>query len=517
MRLFKEFQSTSSTGKQAGKSPSQRMTLNDINYQVKRSNSTKNWRRWFGYDPDPSDLVGEFIASKIGEHLAASIYGVGEEAGELSPKVELVLDVKNKELKLASKYLNAGDDRFSGGTLDEIWRGTLPQSAEEIKGHAIISSGGSSLQKDDPRKLLKLDEEITTRIGGKEVKISLSKKQLFQSMKLSMLLGDHDVNPGNLYVTYNKLETQARVCRIDYGHAFSDLIKKWGRGPGKDHSPKLGEGRGVVLDSLNREKINGGQSKLARDYRGIIPDHDLAGILRENVDFGTVKNATQECKKEFSAFLCDHTPGIGRLKNKVLRCFSTLSSRMGFGKFETKQNRLEQVLARAEEYTQNNAKEMKSVANLIDIQAYIQDVVRGTITPESANQQITELYGKDDRYLLGKSPLDPVEWVKMEGEKKPAKCSLVDYIALRAKSCNIEEKTRLEALARIVQQSQQVTTQIESQDQVRNKSQQIEHSLQSHQVDQISSQPKPIIPQSWQEKVGGKSSQQQKGHVPDWR
>ncbi len=446
MKLFSSSWFTNKT-KTTGKSPSSRGEIDGIKHQIKRSNSTKNWRRWFGYDPDPSDLIGEYVASKIAEEIAPSVFeNSGLSTGaELSPKVELILDEKMRELKLASKYLNDGQPNFVGCTLDEVWKGSL-SDGQKVEGHCVIypESGQRTLPKDLDRAI-KCGEEITTKMGREEVKLTLEKNQIFQALKLSFLLGDHDVNPGNIYVIYDKTSKKSQICRIDYGHAFGDLIKKWGRG--RDHSPNISEGRGCVLDALNREKINGGKSKLSRDYRNLIPDHEFAAILRKEIDENSLSSSITHCRKELSEFYSHQGNKLGGLKNKITKCFSTLCSKMGFGK----ERGIDIALQRTETYVKKNAEEMKSIANLVDIQAYVKDAANSKISPMDALKKIDSLYKADSLYLQDKSFHDEIEWVKTDQDKKPAKCSLFEYIQQKIQTAPSQEyKANLENLAKAI-------------------------------------------------------------------
>lgn len=432
--------------KTTGKSPSSRGEIDGIKHQIKRSNSTKNWRRWFGYDPDPSDLIGEYIGSKIAEELSYSIYETANlpENIELSPKVELVLDEKMREIKLASKYLNDGMPNFIGCTLDEVWKGTL-QPEQKIEGHCVMYANDSASKPDEANKVLRCGQEISTKIGNNEVKLTLEKKQLFQALKLSFLLGDHDVNPGNMYVVYDKASKKSQICRIDYGHAFCDLIKKWGRG--KDHSPNIAPTRGYVLDALNREKINGGKSKLARDYRDIIPDHEFASILRQEIDQNALSKSLENCRGELNEFYSHSGNKLGRLKNKITRCFSTLTSKMGFGK----ESGSDIALQRAESFVKKNAEEMQSIANLIDVQAYVEDVANSKLSHSEALKKIDQIYKKDNRYLKDKSFNEDIEWVKSDKDPHAPKCSLPEYINKKIElTQNPAAKQNLESLAKLL-------------------------------------------------------------------
>ena len=461
-------QFTSTGEKSSGTSSSEPMLgSGGVIYQVKRSNSTKPERSLVGLDRDPSDSIGEFFASVYAKEIAPLIYGV-DAAGsrELSPEVKLVIDEKGLEVRLASKYLNmvpkvTGETpeqestrtRFQGVTLDQVLAGKpgAPQGQKGKLVHPILEATRKPATSDEDLSKTLSDEELSKTLfmgspfsctafkdrDGSTPEITLDKKQLYQSLKMSLLLGDHDVNPGNLFVVYDKDTKKTNICRIDYGHAFNDLIKKWALG---DHSPSLGEGRGCVLDALNREDINGGQSKFKRDYRGVIPDIDFANVLREGGEELDAKLAVAQakCHEGIEALIGSKDNTIHKtIVLSTKKALQTLCFRMGAGK-QTEEDAPSVAISESTKFISKNAEEMKSVANLIEIQSLVEEVGKGTKPPKEVAERIKALYQEDKKYLEGKNSASKVEWVTMDGDKSPKKCSLGQYIESRKTPDNNE-------------------------------------------------------------------------------
>lgn len=456
VRLLRDFRSKGE--KSSGKSPSEPMLDSEgITYQVKRSNSIKPERSLVGLDPDPSDSIGEFFASVFAKEIAPLIYGAeAAESRELSPEVKLVIDETGHEVRLASKYLNMvpkveGETperelkrtRFQGVTLDQVLEGKIEASSgkKEKLGHPILEARTSSLRSDE-KKTLSMGSSFECSAfkdrDGSTPTITLDKKQLYQALKISLLLGDHDVNPGNLFVVYDKDTKSTNICRIDYGHAFNDLIKNWSFGRG--HTPSLEKGRYSVLDALNRQNINGGPSKFKRDYRGVIPDIEFAEVLRAGSE-GLEQKLDIAQGKCLTAIESLIETGDDKIVSSTKKALQTLCSRIGVEK-PPEEIAAGIAVIESREFIKNNAEEMKSVANLIEIQSLVQKVGEGKTLPKEAAKRIVELYKEDKLYLQGKnfvstaSSPSRVEWVTMDGDKSPKICSLEQYIESRKSRAN---------------------------------------------------------------------------------
>ncbi|MDJ1305152.1 MAG: hypothetical protein MRQ09_02800 [Candidatus Midichloria sp.] len=97
------------------------------------------------------------------------------------------------------------------------------------------------------------------------------------------MVGDHDLSTGNFMLIAENPNSLAKIGRIDFGHAFNDLIKNWY----SDHSPSL-QSKGAILDALNRDKVNGDTNKFRRYFQGVIPDESFAEAL-ERIDISQDK------------------------------------------------------------------------------------------------------------------------------------------------------------------------------------------------------------------------------------
>ena len=122
-----------STGQDTtGKTPSFQATLKGdtqkIRHQIKRSNYINRLRRWVGLDPDQSDILGEYIASRVTTSLLNK-----NPPPDLAPEVDLVYNGEHNDFSLASKYLNDRDQRFHGMTLGELIEDKDALQVQEIK------------------------------------------------------------------------------------------------------------------------------------------------------------------------------------------------------------------------------------------------------------------------------------------------------------------------------------------------------------------------------------------------
>lgn len=549
MKYFNEFKKIDQKTK--GKSPSGAAKLNPLGntkredgfqnqsstWQLKQSNATKPIRQQIGLNEYEDDLIGEAIATDLGEVFFNSN---NPQDPERSPHMDYVLkstvlgDDAN-ELLIASRYMNDAPPQkgnFVGMTLDEVMEKRV--DGKRGKGrHAVIVNGDASNIKNG----LPLGQPIDINIAKKGepaniINVTVDKKQLYEVLAFSFLIGDADVNPGNAFLSYNKTTGESSIGRIDYGHVFNDLIKSWG--PLADGRPKLEPGRGVVLDALNRKGLNGDKiTKFRRDYRGVIPDAEFAQALRDTADkmdekAGDLKQALENAKgklqflmglensidgrdgiyagkladkeaennlaslekaaaqKTMSVLIDDrhhditiidtndpkfvekvkekyseefnlqldrekhtfkegykigieielgeepHVSNINKMKmemrsqqddifqslvainahigkplteDQIRQCRQSMESkkeRNGFEddvNIEIGPNILDTTFRNIEGFLDENTKEMRSVANVIEVQSIIEQKIKGKISDEEATKQITALYDNDDRYL----------------------------------------------------------------------------------------------------------------------
>lgn len=471
-----------------GKTPSFQAKLGSDSsqrYQIKRSNYIKLIRKIIGLDSDQSDILGEYIASKVIAELLNE-----KSPPDLAPEVNLVYDNVFDDFCIASKYLNDGATNFKGMTLgelinkkDEPVNNENPNEQSEVrrkKTKLVFGDASDNQLSIDKTFDIKIDDEI------KQVKIN--KADLYNALTSSIILGDHDINPNNFYAIYEKGNNELRVGRIDLGHAFNDLIKNWMVGT---NTPNINSSRGGVLDFLNRKEENGGRTKFNRHIdRNIVLDPDFAESLKkQSKDIGNVLvNCEAELKK-----LMDKSP---KVRNQLVKSAKTLQKRMGaatglFDKilnlvgnipnkalrnvlsgfilpfrrilnltfflvkklfsvlkevvmiiptvrryFEEKQREKDEKLIKSliencREHIAENRNESASVANLIEIQIIIKNLLEkdsSDVEIKEATDKIKKIYESDKRYLKGKSFDDQVEWVNQSESAKPLNISLNYYI-----------------------------------------------------------------------------------------
>ncbi len=369
-----------STGEDtAGKTPSFQATLKGdsqkVRYQIKRSNYINRFRRWIGLDPDQSDILGEYIASRV----TASLLNKNSPP-DLAPEVDLIYNEDQHDFSLASKYLNDRDQRFVGMTLGELiedkdnlkaqekakylgqFRESLQITLSQMDSMFKINSPNPRQQvlyklfEDSIAKLdsifdeieqtkemeepyekrrkktklvfgkasdnqLSMDKPCKIEIGGKVETVSINKVELYNALASSIILGDHDINPNNFYAIYDKETEEVRIGRIDLGHAFNDLIKNWMVG---SHTPNINGNRGTVLDFLNRQKENGGVTKFSRHIdRKIILDPEFAQALRNQTE--NIADTLNAYKKE----LLELMKADDKVRKKLVKSAETMQKRMG--------------------------------------------------------------------------------------------------------------------------------------------------------------------------------------------
>lgn len=284
-----------SKDKVAGKSPSSVMkdVDTDITYQVKKSNSSVISRNIMGMNTNSSDIIGEYIASQLGDALLNNPSlttnvtvnnAIETRPLELSPKVEIFFDEKDNSIKIASKYMNDFGKGISSNVLSMSLDDLVTKRSNGLKGHANVYTKSPQDPAKKDIKGLYLGEKNEIKSGDKAVDITISKQDMFRGIQLFIAMQDHDLNPGNMFVVHDKNEKKSYVGRIDYGHAWNDLIKSWGKG--KDFSPKIENKSNYTEDFLNRNQINdtklGITSKFKKHYHGILEDPEFAEFLQNN-------------------------------------------------------------------------------------------------------------------------------------------------------------------------------------------------------------------------------------------
>ncbi len=552
MGVVKKVSDFISTGQgTTGKTPSFQANLKDdatgVRYQIKRSNYINRFRRWIGLDPDQSDILGEYIASRVTATLLNK-----NSPPDLAPEVDLIYNENQHDFSLASKYLNDRKQKFVGMTLGELIENKDNlKTQEEIKNlnkfreffqttlskiDSISKIGSPSPKKQTLYKLfedsvgkldsilhkieqikkieepyekrrkktklvfgkasdnqLSMDQSCKIKIEDTPQVVFINKIEFYNALASSIVLGDHDINPNNFYAIFDKDTKEVRIGRIDLGHAFNDLIKNWMVG---SHTPNINGNRGAVLDFLNRKKENGGVTKFSRHVdKKIILDPKFSQALRNQTE--NITSTLDTCKSE----LLELMKADDKVRKKLVNSAATMQKRMGVTGFFDKithqignipnkrlrniiggivlfTRKLLQVLLfipkkilsipkklsmlippirsyykqqqhksdeklitnlfdNCNKYITKNQEESQSVANLIDIQIIVKNLLEKDNPIEKdikeAKDKIKDIYKSDQNYLKNKSFKDKVEWVNHTKSSEPLKMNLNKYIKTQAK------------------------------------------------------------------------------------
>ncbi|KTC64985.1 Uncharacterised protein (plasmid) [Legionella adelaidensis] len=373
--------------------------------------------------------AGSTDRENFGEVIAACI-GLAFLGDNKVPNVQLVYDKANKKVLIASKYLES----------QEI----PPQTLNEYLGKY------SNLPAD--KKHIKIVPKYTPAEGGyiniTDEFIQPLLPGLAQAIAVSVLTGDHDVNPGNMLVLHEGNPPQPTIARIDFGHAFNDLLNApvffGGKLKDKEHPS---------LDFFNRESVAGfpaeAPSKLWRDYPGLIPSEVLAKAMCALAEDGEKKLRTgiDLAKSEFTEIIEEQ-----RLNRDVVGFKHTLkslnaiyenitgkklSTPRSFEDNEKTQQFLDDFFDAIEANCSLSLKDMARTGLIMQLQMDIDSLIEFEILnsnkPRDAIQAeldsrmniIRETYRSIDPHNIG------IEWVKNDPKTLPFKGNLDAFITHR--------------------------------------------------------------------------------------
>jgi len=350
---------------------------------------------------------GEVIASKIGQAMLKN-----RDGSAAVPDVSLSYDTQKKQVSVASKYLTGNKVR----TLDEYAK----KHGTEFRKHAVFVSGNREA----------IYEGQYNIAGDKHKKF---RKQLANGIAISALVGDHDVNPGNMMVV------DRNIARIDFGHAFNDLL----------NAPKL-FGGGVrnknnqILDFLNRENIagfpKGDKPKLWRDYPGMMPSKELADAFKNIARSTGMKRGVDSAYKEF-VLLISELQKDKKTQNHILQSLKAINNAIDapvINKQNTDVNgRIREIFDNIGEFCGRNQKQMKNVSKLmqlqVDIDNALSEFVGGDALPEEQVAKITKQYNKMlTTEGIRNQDKKSIQWIKTDAKIKACDGNLVGYIKERS-------------------------------------------------------------------------------------
>ncbi|QEY51616.1 hypothetical protein [Legionella longbeachae] len=401
-----DFSSSTSTGGVTGSTrvTQKKTDTNEetIYFQLKPSILDNKFMRRVKANHTDRENFGEFIASCIGQSISESI---GK--NNVIPKVYLVYDTERKRALVASKYLR-GNAGHAAVTLDGYIKAKNDLPPE--KSHATFTEG---------------DQAQGGNIGLDVPYMSPLKDTLIDAIVLSAILGDHDINPGNMVVLTNIEDGQEKiyVARIDLGHAFNDLLNAPAVMGGTVLNPKH-----PVIDFINREKIagvNGSPSKLWRDYPGVCTPKEMALFASRleqigNTHIDAIEEGAENAQIAFKQLIADMKAnkdfeGVQHVLKSLVEIHNNISAEKIKPPFN--ENHIKVVLNKCADFAINNCQDALHAAMVMKIQSSVHHL--------SEDSNTNEVFSELDE--LAKQ-LDEITWIKCNANTSPAEGTLRQHI-----------------------------------------------------------------------------------------
>ncbi|GAB4169557.1 MAG: hypothetical protein Tsb006_7560 [Rickettsiaceae bacterium] len=421
-----------------GVTGSKRVTYNKDSkyYQLKPSikdNSFARRVKAFGTD---RENYGEVIASKVGRAI------LNTDDSEVVPDVSLVYDKAGRRTPVASKYLEGTKVRTLDAFIVERTKDTPSEIVLTDKKHIKFVDGSKQGTIDPAKREYDISGEGNASL----------RKDIARGIAVSIMTGDHDINPGNFIVTTNE-QGENRASRIDFGHAWLDLV----------NAPAMFGGQvrnndNKVLDFFNRETVAGlkfgDPSKLWRDYPGMIPTQEMAEALIELSQKDGLSAGINAARQEFEQLLTkmidntDHS-GIAHLKNTLNAISSNISGSSIDPDLSAKKT-IETAFAVIEEFAQSNQRQMEAAGKLMQMQVDIDKLIEakknGEAIPQDQVGKIQATYAGLQNSAGIKQENGEINWIKTNAESPAYIGDLNSYIKNRSEQLGLD-RDRLRELA----------------------------------------------------------------------
>lgn len=242
------------------------------------------------------------------------------------------------------------------------------------------------------------------------------KKTLAEQISLAAVLGDHDVNPDNMIVATQG--SQSKVVKIDFGHAFNDLLR----------APSVIGGRlkntlNPIKDFLNRENVAGlnAQSKLRRDYPDLANSPEMAEALIKigQTSPKLIKAQVAEAKKDIKELIVKmghnkDSAGQEHVLNSLIAMYKNFGDKPLEGNVNDKIN---QIFSAIENFVLSNCENALKIGQQLSVQVAVEQQMascmeQGKPIPFNLEQQVTEGFPHD--FFS-----QPMEWIRGANETKP--------------------------------------------------------------------------------------------------
>ncbi|WP_156346610.1 hypothetical protein [Verrucomicrobium spinosum] len=251
-------------------------------------------------------------------------------------------------------------------------------------------------------------------------------------------MGDHDVNPGNMIATQD-----GRVGRIDFGHAFNELINGIGGRATGGGGVRNKENR--ILDFFNREEISGnplvrGQSKpkLWRDYTGAGPSEGMTQALRDIAGSQDSLEGITQAKSQFTDLIAqleaEGTPEARAQIKDLTESLARIARNIEKPITATEPGEIvKEVFNNIEAFVVEGQAQMREVADLSELQTKIDAFIASTRgnpdapIPDDIQQAYTQLTNSSVKLEDGSG----LNWMKHTDGTPAFQGSLTAFIQTR--------------------------------------------------------------------------------------
>jgi hypothetical protein len=377
-----------------------------------------NLRRMKANGTDRENL-GEVFSGRVAQSLL----------GELAPEVSTVYDGTKKRIAIVSKYL----DNVYKGTLDHYLT-SLNGAFERKHARVVLQTQGNFISKEQQEKsALYLTED------------SPLAESMADALAVSALLGDHDVNPGNMIVTQDPTTGELRVGRIDFGHACNDLLNA-----PKTLGGKLRDKQNPIFDFFNRKNVAGARrggdpSKLWRDYEGFVPSVVLGeALMRLGRKQLELKHGLRAAKQEFFDLVdrIERNPNDKKSRTHLIKSLDAMHHAVTgqhLAPNALTHNQMVECFKELDGFVLNNAKNAFKAGKMMKLQAEFNQAIKVMLdTPinkrdkDSYETLIKTWQNKFQESGLMNQEDGRLPWFKTEKESEPFVGNVTEYVINQA-------------------------------------------------------------------------------------
>ena len=345
-----------------------------------------------------------FDADNLAEVIAASVMRKGTESNvagkpELAPQVNLVL----RDLEDQKGDFHVGFDvvsRYLKNPLADL--NHISDVEPKDKTHVKMVMGEADLEKGE----LSLESNVELKKNKKYNDLDKThlKGDVVRMLAWSAYLADHDVNGGNfMAVKDNENSEMLRVGRIDFGHAFNDLIAcgQW-RGGGIP-----GSNGNRIMDFFYRQTIcgilKGQKTKVERHFsKSVWESTEMVEALRSiGNDAGFVSSGLNAAFEQFEVALSLESvgshPSAHHPRERIKRSVEHLASHVKPGfrlESESPTQWLDEIKTVFHAWFESGRQQMIEFADLLELRVFLNAKKSGVRGEEACSVYWLELYKK---------------------------------------------------------------------------------------------------------------------------